>query len=75
MCCLLFAGQVMAQQAVSGNIMTADNSPIAGATVVATSVTGSETGTISDADGSFSLSLADAGDYSLNVSYIGYVSF
>ena len=75
MCCLFFAGQAMAQQALSGSIMTADNTPVTGATVVATSVTGSESGTISDMDGSFSLNLADAGDYKLNISYIGYVSF
>jgi iron complex outermembrane receptor protein len=75
LCCLLFAGQALAQQALNGTIMTAEDSPIAGATVVATSVTGNASGTISDADGSFSLNLADAGDYDLNVSFIGYASF
>ncbi|MEL7159423.1 MAG: TonB-dependent receptor, partial [Bacteroidota bacterium] len=75
LCCLLFAGQALAQQALSGTVLAADNTPITGATVVATGPTGSDSGTISDADGSFSMNLSEAGDYRLNISYIGYETF
>ena len=42
--------------------------------MVATNPTGGDTGTVSDTDGSFVLSVTEAGEYRLNVSYIGYVS-
>ena len=72
LCCLLFAGQALAQQGLSGTISAADNTPITGATVVAISPTGSETGAITDADGSFLIKLSAAGDYKLTTSFIGY---
>ncbi|MEM6770617.1 MAG: carboxypeptidase regulatory-like domain-containing protein, partial [Bacteroidota bacterium] len=73
--CLLLTGQAMSQQSLSGSIMTADNDPVVGATVVATGATGVQKGTVSDADGSFSLALTASGAYELNVSYIGYEPF
>ena len=75
LCCLLFTGQALAQQALSGTILATDNTPVAGATVVATSSTGTDAGTISDADGSFTLNVSAAGNYRLNVSYIGFETF
>lgn len=74
LCSLLFAGQILAQQSLSGTITAADNTPITGATVVATGPSGTDSGTISDTDGSFSINLTAAGDYQLNVSYIGFAS-
>ena len=73
--CLLFMVQAMAQQSLSGSITSADNTPIIGATVIATSSTGTESGTNSDAEGSFSLALREPGTYQLSISYIGYESF
>lgn len=74
LCSLLFAGQMLAQQAVSGTVVAADNTPVAGATVVVTGPAGSESGTISNDDGTFSVTITAAGDYELNVSYVGYKS-
>lgn len=75
LCCLLFTIQAISQQSLSGSIMTTDNTPVIGATVVATDTNGATTGTVSDADGNFSLELKEAGSYDLNISYIGYASF
>ena len=73
--CLLFTLQAISQQALTGSIQTADNTPLTGATVIATNAAGTEVGTTSDADGGFSLALEDAGNYNLNVSYIGYSTY
>ncbi len=73
--CLLFTLQAISQQTLTGSIQAADNTPLIGATVVATNAAGTEVGTTSDADGRFSLGLADAGSYNLNVSHIGYTAY
>ncbi len=58
---------VAQQGTVSGNIQD-DLGPLIGATV---QVAGTTTGTITDLDGNYQLSL-DPGDYTLEISYIGY---
>ena len=73
--CLLCTIQVIAQQSLSGSIQAADNTPLTGATVVANNNSGAEVGTITDNDGSFSLNLKDAGNYTLTISFIGYSTF
>ena len=68
-------GQVLAQSALNGTILDADDNPITGATVVATGLTSDVSGgAISNTDGTFTINLADAGDYDLTISYIGYES-
>ncbi|MEL6356773.1 MAG: SusC/RagA family TonB-linked outer membrane protein, partial [Bacteroidota bacterium] len=56
---------------VRGTITSEEGEPLIGATV---SVKGSTTGTVTDIDGSFSISVPDAEDVVLQVSYIGYQS-
>ena len=69
MCCLLFAiPGVFAQTVVKGKVSDADGSPLPGVSI---KVAGSQTGTTSAADGTFSLSVKDL-NTSLEVSYIGY---
>jgi len=50
-----------------------DGSPLIGASIVMQSETGSQTGTIADIDGNFTLSVPD-GVNTVNVSYVGYES-
>ena len=69
MCCLLFAiPGVFAQTVVKGKVSDADGSPLPGVSI---KVAGSQTGTTSAADGTFSLSVKDL-NTTLEVSYIGY---
>lgn len=68
----LCAGSVLAQkQKVSGVV----NDPFLGETVVGANVVikGTYTGAVTDADGKFTL-LLDKGNYTLEVSYVGFVS-
>ncbi len=66
---LLFALPAFTQaQTISGTVNSSDG-PVVGATVSA----GSNTGTITDADGKYILSLAP-GTYQITISYIGYIS-
>lgn len=70
---LLFicSAAVQAQVPVSGKILSGeDNSPIPGANIL---VKGTTAGTISDADGNFSLSVPDQST-TLVVSFVGYLS-
>ena len=69
MCCLLFAiPGVFAQTVVKGKVSDADGSPLSGVSI---KVAGSQTGTTSAADGTFSLSVKDLNTV-LEVSYVGY---
>jgi len=70
--CLLLTSQAISQQTLSGSIQSADNTPLIGATIVAKNSNGTEAGTTSDTDGTFSLTLKDAGKYEVIVNYIGY---
>ena len=70
--CLLMTVQAIAQQTISGSIQAADSTPLIGATVVAQNSNGAELGTTTNTDGTFSIALKDAGNYKVNVSYIGY---
>ncbi|MGB0839960.1 MAG: TonB-dependent receptor plug domain-containing protein, partial [Chitinophagales bacterium] len=70
--CLFVSLQAMSQQVISGSLQTSDNTPLSGATIIATNTTGADVGTTSDAEGNFSLSLNESGNYRLTVSYIGY---
>lgn len=69
MCCLLFAiPGVFAQTVVKGKVSDADGSPLSGVSI---KVAGSQSGTTSAADGTFSLSVKDLNTV-LEVSYVGY---
>ncbi|MFK8057899.1 MAG: SusC/RagA family TonB-linked outer membrane protein [Saprospiraceae bacterium] len=65
---LFFSTLAFAQQSVSGTVTDELGDPVIGATVV---VTGTSTGTATDFDGKWELSVPD-GSESLTVSYIGY---
>ena len=67
----LCVGMALAQTAVTGTVVSQeDGQPIIGATV---RVAGSQAGTVTDADGRFSLSLP-SGHNKLQVSYVGMVT-
>lgn len=57
------------QRTVTGEVVSAGGTPLAGATV---HVAGTQTGTATDQQGRFSLSVADPATASLEVSYVGY---
>ena len=64
----LFAGLAVAQNTISGVVVSADDGePIIGATV---SVKGTKVATVTDIDGKFSLSTASASP-TLEITYIG----
>lgn len=69
MCCLLFAiPGVFAQTVVKGKVSDADGSPLSGVSIKAA---GTQTGTTSAADGTFSLSVSNLNS-TLEISYVGY---
>lgn len=69
--CLLFAGQLWAQQhTVTGTVSDADNQPLPGVNVVEV---GTTTGTVTDAEGNYSLNVSSA-NAELSFSFIGYVT-
>lgn len=69
MCCLLFAiPGVFAQTVVKGKVSDADGSPLSGVSI---KVAGTQTGTTSAADGTFSLSVKDL-NTALEVTYVGF---
>lgn len=66
--CIILSGTLLAQQKITGKITTSTNEPIAGVSVL---VSGSSSGTTTQNDGSFSLTVP-SGKKTLFVSYIGY---
>jgi len=69
MCCLLFAiPGVFAQTVVKGKVSDAEGSPLSGVSI---KVVGSQTGTTTAADGTFSLSVKDL-NVNLEVTYVGF---
>ena len=67
-CLILFVGVAMAQQKVSGTVLSyEDNEPIVGAAV---RVVGTNTGTVTDLNGQFTIT-CPAGKNTLNISYVG----
>ena len=67
-CLILFVGVAMAQQKVSGTVLSyEDNEPIVGAAV---KVVGTNTGTVTDLNGQFTIT-CPAGKNTLNISYVG----
>ena len=67
---LLFSITAMAQKKVSGTIVNAANQPIVGASVV---VKGTNSGTTTDAQGRYSLTVPD-GSNTLVLSSVGFAS-
>ena len=57
------------QQLIRGQVTDADGEPVIGAAVV---VDGTTTGTVTDLDGNFELTVPEGDDLGLRVSYIGY---
>lgn len=65
------ATALMAQQGtITGKVTDTDGNPLIGANVV---LAGTTTGTVTDLDGKFTLSNVPAGDFNLNVSFVGYL--
>lgn len=69
MCCLvLFSVASWAQRVITGQIIDSEKEPLIGAAVLQK---GTTTGTTTDIDGNFSLSVSDTGKVVLVVSYVG----
>ena len=64
---LLSSTLVWGQKTITGNIISEDNEPLVGATVIEL---GTDNGTVTDLDGSYSITVAD--DASIQYSYTGY---
>jgi len=69
---LLITMQAISQQTLTGSILSLEDIPLIGATIVAKNSKGVEIGTTSEADGSFSLSLTEPAIYDLMIDYLGY---
>ena len=69
---LLITMQAISQQTLTGSILSSEDIPLIGATIVAKNSKGVEIGTTSEADGSFSLSLTEPAIYDLMIDYLGY---
>lgn len=69
-CLLLSIGAAMAQMKVSGTVITSDGEPVIGASV---KVVGTGTGTVTDLDGKFSLTVPSS-KTQLEFSYVGLIS-
>ena len=70
--CLLIAASAAAQRYVSGKVLDADNGPLAGATVFVKE--NRAIGMTTDAEGNYRLRLPDGKAYTLQASFIGYVT-
>jgi len=70
--CLLIAASAAAQRYVSGKVLDADNGPLAGATVFVKE--NRAIGMTTDAEGNYRLHLPDGKAYTLQASFIGYVT-
>jgi outer membrane receptor protein involved in Fe transport len=68
---LLFSGIISAQTTISGTVKDSKNLPVPGANV---RVVGTTDGTISDADGNFTIKTASKPPFSLEISTIGYAT-
>lgn len=66
--CLCALSTMVAQRTVSGRVTGSDGTPLIGAAV---QVKGTQTGTVTDADGKYRL-MVPAGNQSLMISYVGY---
>ena len=65
----LFMSLAQAQTTISGTVTGDDGEPLIGASIL---VVGTTTGTITDADGSFSLDCSNTPPFNIDVSYTGY---
>jgi hypothetical protein len=67
-CLFLSTGMALAQMAVKGTVVSEeDGEPVVGATIL---VVGTQTGTVTDVDGKFSLTMP-SGKSILRISYVG----
>jgi hypothetical protein len=70
MIAVLFSTIIFAQTTVTGSVSDEDNNPIPGANVVVDAMTG----TVSDFDGNFSISVDQAPPFTITVSSVGFDS-
>lgn len=69
--CILPVNSVFAQRIVSGMVLGSDNEPLLGASVVVKE--NAILGTATDIDGKYKIVLPDNKEYTLQVSYLGYL--
>lgn len=70
--CLCFSVLAFSQTTVTGNVVDQNSVPVVGANVI---VVGTSTGTATDFDGKFTLTVEQAPPFSVEFSSIGYQSF
>ena len=74
-CVLLLSASTLstwAQRVVTGSVVDENNQPLIGAAV--TTKEDKTLGTVTDIDGNYKLTLPQSGQYTLSVSYVGYVT-
>ncbi|TMM59346.1 TonB-dependent receptor [Maribacter algarum] len=72
---LFTLNMAFAQISVEGKIADANSQPILGATISFTNQnSGTKNGTVSQDDGSFTFELSQAGNYQIDISYVGMMS-
>ena len=69
---LLTGSGALAQLTISGKVMSPDNEPLPGASIV---IDGTTTGTVANENGQFTLNNLNKGTCNLRVSFIGYKTF
>ena len=67
--------QAYAQFSVSGTVVTADDIPLIGANISIVDDAKNKIGTTSDSEGAFNVELNAPGQYSMTVSYLGYINY
>ncbi len=67
---LFLAGNAFGQQGTVSGVVTDDGEPLIGATI---KIEGTDIGTVTDFNGNYQFTL-DPGEYTLDASYVGYVS-
>ena len=66
--CCVWSSTLIAQTTIRGNIVTADNQGLSGASIIIDAI---DLGVLSEEDGSFQLSIPQQGIYTLTISYLG----
>ncbi|WP_046756656.1 TonB-dependent receptor [Kordia jejudonensis] len=63
------------QSKITGKVLDEKNTPILGATIIVTNDSDKPKGTTSDSEGNFSVAIANAGTYTLKISYVGFNNY
>lgn len=63
------------QSKITGKVLDEKNVPILGANIIVTNSSEQKQGTTSDVEGNFSISVSEAGTYSIKITYVGFDNY